>query len=675
MERFGSIPMSNELKNIGVVGRFAVEMDEGRPARMYGDDALISILGADHVPAGEELFAWWQKRVVEGYLESIESAASIHNDINDIHIEIRYEWKHPKKGVITVRSFGFVNPDYKEGMRTEGLIQDITGLIRLERDGYELLLKKINEDNRTRSVISCLANDYDFVAHINRSTDSIKIYKANELFLKHLKRPVIDFNTGFELLNYFAENLHEEDREMFIRKAGKKNVDTVLKKVETYQIIVRFMIDGEPKFYRFKFASDKTDSDEIVVGVINIDKTIREREKREELRNAVKVANAENNAKTAFLFNMSHDIRTPVNAITGYTAMAKKYVDSPQKVKDCLDKAEIASKGLMRLINQVLDMSRIEAGKVELHMQPVNLVQRFNEVLTTFEVRAKTNNIRLTGVIKNVSTLIVYNDDTRVNQVIMNILGNALKYTRPGGKVTATLEQLPCEEEGFGRYQITVADTGIGMSDDYLERIYDTFSRENNSTISKIEGTGLGMSIVKKLMDVMGGEINIVSEKDKGTTVTLDFKFEICTDDVTEATMEEKTVDSNILSGKRVLLVEDNEMNREIAKSILEEYDLIVDEAEDGCQAVGKVKESGTDAYDVILMDIQMPVMGGFEATEAIRKLNMEQRIPIVAMTANAFEEDRRKALEAGMDDHIAKPIDVDNMITVLTRMVSPKEI
>ena len=673
MEGFGSIPMSDELINIGVVGRFAVEMDEGKPARMYADDALISILGAYHVPAGEEFFAWWQERVVEGYLESIESASSIHNGIDDTHIEIRYEWKHPAKGVVTVRSFGFVNPDYKEGIRTEGLIQDITGLIRLEKDGYDLLLKKISEDNRTRSIISCLANDYDFVAHINRSTDIIKIYRANESFLKHMKRPVIDFDTGFELLQYFAENLHEEDRDMFIRKAGKKNVDTILKKVETYQIIVRFMIDGKPRYYRFKFASDKTDSDEIVVGVLNIDKSIRAREKREELRNAVKIANAENNAKTAFLFNMSHDIRTPVNAITGYTAMAKKYLDSPQKVKDCLDKAEIASKGLMRLINQVLDMSRIEAGKVELHMQPINLVQRINEILTIFESRAKTNGIELKGIIKNVSTIMVNIDDTRVNQVIMNIMGNALKYTRPGGGVTTTLEQLPCEEENFGKYRITVKDTGIGMSEEYLDHIFDEFSRENNSTTSKIEGTGLGMSIVKKLMDVMGGEINIVSEKNKGTTVTLDFTFEICEGDVAEETMEEKTIDSSILRGKKVLLVEDNEMNREIAKTILEEYDLIVDEAEDGHQAVNKVAESDTDAYDVILMDIQMPVMGGYEAAEAIRKLNNKSRIPIVAMTANAFDEDRRKALEAGMDDHIAKPIDVDHLITVLIRMVSSR--
>lgn len=673
MESFGSIPMSDELINIGVIGRFAVEKDEGKPARMYGDDALISILGASHDLVGEELFAWWEERVVEEYLESIDSASSIHNDINDIHIEIRYEWRHPIKGVITVRSFGFVNPDYKEGMRTEGLIQDITGLIRLERNRYELILKRIEDENRTQSVISCLANDYDFVAHINRSNDRIKIIRANEHFLNTLKNPLVDLKTGFELLNFFAENIHEDDRELFIKKAGKKKVDAILSKVETYSFSVRFMIDGEPKYYRFKFASDKADSNEIVVGVRNIDKSVRARAKREELRNAVKIANAANDAKTAFLFNMSHDIRTPVNAISGYTAMAKKYIDSPLKVIDCLDKAEIASKGLMRLINQVLDMSRIEAGKVELHMQPVNLVQRFNEVLTVFESRAETNGIQLTGVIKNLSAAMVYNDDTRVNQVVMNILGNALKYTRPGGQVTATLEQLTCEKEGLGRYRVTVADNGIGMSDDYLGHIFDTFSRENNSTTSKIEGTGLGMSIVKKLMDVMGGEINITSQKNKGTTVTLDFIFEICTDDVKEESMEEKTIDLNILNGKKILLVDDNEMNREIAKTILEDYELIVDEAEDGYQAVNKVKDSDSDAYDVILMDIQMPVMGGFEATEAIRRIDKGHRIPIVAMTANAFDEDRKKALEAGMDDHIAKPIEVNNLITVLIRMVNSK--
>jgi CheY-like chemotaxis protein len=258
-----------------------------------------------------------------------------------------------------------------------------------------------------------------------------------------------------------------------------------------------------------------------------------------------------------------------------------------------------------------------------------------------------------------------------MNQVVMNILGNAIKYTKPGGSVTATLEQMPCDEEGFGIYRIIVADTGIGMTEEYMEHIFDTFSRENDSTASKIEGTGLGMSIVKKLTDVMGGKIDIQSEKKKGTTVTLEFKFKLCEGEIKEEVVEEAELDTTILRNKRVLLVEDNEMNREIAKSILEEYGLIVDEAEDGLQAVNKVKSADSKAYDVILMDIQMPRMNGFEAAKKIRLMKSKENIPIVAMTANAFEEDRRKALEAGMDAHLSKPIDVDAMISVLSRMIS----
>ncbi|MBE6014395.1 MAG: response regulator [Lachnospiraceae bacterium] len=671
MGDLGSIPMSVELGKIGALGRFVVEQDEGKPSRMYGDDALFSVLGGGSDLAPEELFAWWHDRVKEEYYESIELASTIHNDIDEEHVEINYEWIHPQKGDILIRTFGFVNPEYKAGMRTEGIIQDITGIVRLEKNMYEHELEEMREENRTRSVIACLANDYDFVAHINRATDTIKVYRANERFLGNLKRKTIDFDTGYELLLYFAENLHPDDREGFIRKAGKKNVDAILAKVETYQINVRFMIEGEPTYYRFKFASDRADSDEIVVGVLNVDRSIRARERREELRQAVKIANAENEAKTAFLFNMSHDIRTPMNAIAGYTAMAKKYIDYPAKVKDCLDKAELASKSLLKLISQVLDMSRIEAGKIELSMTPFNMIQSFNELLTIVESGARSNGIRIKGVIKNVSKSRVYADDLRMNQVVMNILGNAIKYTKPGGSVTATLEQMPCDEEGFGIYRIIVADTGIGMTEEYMEHIFDTFSRENDSTASKIEGTGLGMSIVKKLTDVMGGKIDIQSEKKKGTTVTLEFKFKLCEGEIKEEVVEEAELDTTILRNKRVLLVEDNEMNREIAKSILEEYGLIVDEAEDGLQAVNKVKSADSKAYDVILMDIQMPRMNGFEAAKKIRLMKSKENIPIVAMTANAFEEDRRKALEAGMDAHLSKPIDVDAMISVLSRMIS----
>ena len=394
----------------------------------------------------------------------------------------------------------------------------------------------------------------------------------------------------------------------------------------------------------------------------------KEIEANRKLSQALNTAREASNAKTTFLFNMSHDIRTPMNAVMGFTAMAKKHIDNPDTVKKYLDKIDIAGKQLLSLVNQVLEMSRIESGKITLNEQECDLESIIKAISTTYGTHAETKGILFTATITNVTHKYVIVDGDRINQIAANIIGNAIKYTPESGSIMCTFSEQESDREGFGIYALTVEDTGIGMTSEFLKHIYDEFSRESSTTVSRIQGTGLGMTIVKKLTDIMGGSISIESQKGRGTKITVSIPMKWCNDFKTDAT-EQKNVDSIPLNGMKVLLVEDNEMNREIAEEILTEHGLVVDTANDGDIAVDKVKKAAVGDYELILMDVQMPHMNGYEATKAIRKLADPQksRIPIIAMTANAFEEDKKNATKAGMNGHLAKPIDIQKLIQTLS--------
>jgi len=380
-------------------------------------------------------------------------------------------------------------------------------------------------------------------------------------------------------------------------------------------------------------------------------------------------AESANYAKSAFLFNMSHDVRTPLNAITGYTAMAMKYIDDKSRVSECIEKINSSGKQLLKLMNRVLDMSRIESGDVCINEEPLDIVSLYKNAVAANQEAAHFRNITLQFEAKNIVSKHVYADEVNINQIVNNIVGNAIKYSEPGGTVRCCLHQNPCEKEGIGTYIFTTEDTGIGMSKEFISHIFEVFSREKTSTLSGKAGVGLGMSVVKRIVDKMGGEVNVSSELGNGTSVDVSLNFRTIQNDIKVRTFDP---DAQDLNGRRVLIVEDNEMNREIAKDILEDNGMIVEEAEDGTVAVEKVIETtesnGPFYYDFILMDIQMPNMNGYDAAKAIRAISALDvtHLPIIAMTANAFEDDRRKSFESGMDAHLAKPIDVDELFMTL---------
>ena len=387
----------------------------------------------------------------------------------------------------------------------------------------------------------------------------------------------------------------------------------------------------------------------------------------EKLQIAVEKAEGTNRAKTNFLNNMSHDIRTPMNAILGYNRLMRKKLTDPQLI-DYQRKIEQSGSLLLSIINHVLDMARIESGKSKLDENAEVLGMIFDEAYGVFAPEAAKKEIRMKKTIAVEHRSLIC-DGTKIREIFVNLISNAVKYTPRGGSVEVNVNELPCEREGFARIQTVVTDTGIGMSKEYLPTIYDSFSRERNTTMGKVAGTGLGMAIVKELVTMMGGTIEVKSELGEGTTftVTLDHKIaETRHDDRKEIASRKAAAES--LADLHILLAEDNDLNAEIAMTLLEEAGLKVDRAADGIQCVSRIEKEPAGTYALILMDIQMPNMDGYKATETIRQLPDPKKaaIPIIAMTANAFEEDRKMALAKGMNGYIAKPIDPAKMLAAI---------
>lgn len=394
-----------------------------------------------------------------------------------------------------------------------------------------------------------------------------------------------------------------------------------------------------------------------------------EQQKRD-LEKAKQEAEDANAAKSSFLFNMSYDIRTPMNAILGFTHLMEKYMDDKQRLFDYLGKIKDSSRVLLELINNVLEVSRIEKGKLVMEETAMS-VGGFNDIIyTVFQDQMKSKGIHYTRSI-DVQDHYIFADQNKLRQVLINIVSNAMKYTQLGGHVEMNLRQIPYDKEGWGMFEMRVSDNGIGMSKEFIPHLFEAFVREHNTTEAKVEGTGLGMVIVKRLVDFMNGTIDVESEQGKGTTFILRLPHRIARrEDVVEVSESDK--EGHYFVGKRILLAEDNDLNAEIAIEILKEVGIVVERASDGQECVDMLCDADADHYDVILMDIQMPFMNGYEATKTIRLLEDKEKaeIPILAMTANAYDEDRRNAIKVGMNGHLAKPINIEVLFNELRRVL-----
>ena len=387
------------------------------------------------------------------------------------------------------------------------------------------------------------------------------------------------------------------------------------------------------------------------------------------LQIAAENAESANRAKSTFLFNMSHDIRTPMNAIIGYADLASRHLDDPAKLEKYMENIQVCGQNLLMLLNNVLDLARIENDKTEMEYSVSDVDKDFRNCIAMFQNQADSKGQTLT-VTTQLPYPYIYADIPHLTEVCTNLVSNAVKYTGAGGTIRCGITQKPGEKEGWCDTVVTVADNGIGMSQEFQKHIFEPFERERTSTVSKVEGSGIGMGIVKKLVGLMGGTVEVESKIGVGSTFTVTIPCRIASEDEIQAKREINPSDQKCLCGTRILLTEDNDLNAEIATELLQEEGCTVDRAKDGVECVDMLEKAANGTYQLILMDVQMPVMNGYDATKKIRRMDDPQKanIPIVAMTANAFSEDKQVALDAGMNDHIAKPINMSVLVPTLRK-------
>ena len=521
------------------------------------------------------------------------------------------------------------------------------------------------------AIFDTLADSYANVLLIDAEHKQIKPMKVqgavNAIFSKG-RDLFYDFENVKNL--YVEKRVHPKDRKMMAEALSLNTIRKNLEEAKEYKGNYSVIEDGQAHFFQFKFSRPEN-MEYIVGGFQNTDEIVAKQiEQEKALRDALVMARQANHAKTTFLSNMSHDIRTPMNAIIGFTALAQTHLDHPDQVEDYLKKIHTSSAHLLGLINEILDMSRIESGIVKLEENQVNLPGILRDLHGIIQGQIDEKKQRLLIETFELTHEDVVTDKLRLNQVLLNIVGNAIKYTDIGGTIRVGMTEKTSDRPGYAGYEFSIRDNGIGMSPEFADHIFDAFAREHTSTVSGIQGTGLGMAIAKNIVDLMDGQITVKSKLGKGTEVLVRVDLKIG-EGVADETPDQALISHESFRGKRILLVEDNDLNREIARTILEDAGIIVDTAEDGIEAVDLMSKATEEEYDLILMDIQMPKMDGYTATREIRTLknNRKANIPIVAMTANAFEEDRKKSLEAGMNGHIAKPIDIDILSKMLDQM------
>jgi len=564
------------------------------------------------------------------------------------------------------------------------------------RNSFILGIHNIDEENRKNleqlervqrqtelnlqlnAVINTMSDDYTSIFYIEFDKDRVFEYRTSSFYRR--MQPIssdlyVSIPKFMDILRHITlSKIDPDNQEKILKLLSASKIKATLANNPFYYYDFKINMPEGETWYQMKIVRDTRFHNElnVVLGYRNIDKQRRkEIEQQQALEDAKLKAEAANKAKSTFLFNMSHDIRTPMNAIIGYSSMAEKYLQDPEKIQDCLEKVKMSSEHLLKLINDVLDMARIENGKITLEEKPINLRETINKIVEMESVNANMNQLDLDVTFKDLENEFVIADEFRLSQIFLNIVGNSLKYTKAGGKIHITISELPSKDAGTAAYEFIIEDTGIGMKQEFISHIFEMFSRERNMTDTGIQGTGLGMAIVKNLVDLMGGTINIESQVDKGTKVTFHFNFKIQNkQQIKQITGPVKKKSKINLKNKRVLLVEDNELNREIARDILEDEGLIVDEAVNGAVAISQVQKSENSPYDFILMDVQMPYMDGYEATRLIRKMKNKNlaNLPIIAMTANAFEEDKKRALESGMNAHLSKPIHRDVLFETISQ-------
>lgn len=655
-------------------GIWSVENIEGHPLWMRANAKMAELLGICDVSvmSPEEMYDFWFNRIKPEAKESV--MASIDRMKSGKVEEVTYLWEHPAIGDRYMRFTGSGKAVDGKGYVLNGYCSDVTGLVNKEKEQQKAMARMGAEIQRAYEVVKFVSRSCTSIYRINMQDGRLMhVSTVNEKVHNALGN---EGDARERFLEFCEKLVKPEWREEML---AFTNLDWVREQLKTQSIIKHEFECSACGWVIGSFVAGKRGDDGYCSEVVWTTVDVNEQKKKElsqlnALEDAKRAAVEANRAKSSFLLNMSHDIRTPMNAIIGFTGLLEKHQEEPERRQDYLNKLKESSALLLGLINNVLEMSRIEKGHLDLDVQACGVEQMYDMFCSVFLDMMIQKGITFCHSM-DVEHEFLFCDPIKVRDVVLNLLSNAYKYTPSGGKVELYIREVPCEEEGFAIIETVVKDNGLGMSAEFIPHMFEEFSREHNTTDVKVEGTGLGMPIVKNLLDLMGGTIEVESELGKGTTFKVYIKHRIAKkSDVINVDMPD--VSDVDFRGRRILLAEDNDLNAEITMEVLKDIDFVVERAEDGQICVEMIDVAPAGYYDLILMDIQMPRMNGYEATRIIRQMKDKEKanITILAMTANAFEEDKREAIESGMNAHLSKPIEVEKLIKTLKRSLNSRK-
>ena len=655
-------------------GIWSVENIEGQPLWMRANAKMAELLGICDVSvmSPEEMYDFWFNRIKPEAKESV--MASIDRMKSGKVVEVTYLWEHPAIGDRYMRFTGSGKAVDGKGYVLNGYCSDVTGLVNKEKEQQKAMARMGAEIQRAYEVVKFVSRSCTSIYRINMQDGRLMhVSTVNEKVHNALGN---EGDARERFLEFCEKLVKPEWREEML---AFTNLDWVREQLKTQSIIKHEFECSACGWVIGSFVAGKRGDDGYCTEVVWTTVDVNEQKKKElsqlnALEDAKRAAVEANRAKSSFLLNMSHDIRTPMNAIIGFTGLLEKHQEEPERRQDYLNKLKESSALLLGLINNVLEMSRIEKGHLDLDIQACGVEQMYDMFCSVLLDMMIQKGITFCHSM-DVEHEFLFCDPIKVRDVVLNLLSNAYKYTPSGGKVELYIREVPCEEEGFAIIETVVKDNGLGMSAEFIPHMFEEFSREHNTTDVKVEGTGLGMPIVKNLLDLMGGTIEVESELGKGTTFKVYIKHRIAKkSDVINVDMPD--VSDVDFRGRRILLAEDNDLNAEITMEVLKDIDFVVERAEDGQRCVEMIDAAPAGYYDLILMDIQMPRMNGYEATRIIRQMKDKEKanITILAMTANAFEEDKREAIESGMNAHLSKPIEVEKLIKTLKRSLNSRK-
>ena len=537
-----------------------------------------------------------------------------------------------------------------------------------QMDGEEFPLSLGKQVKEAHQALNALSTAYYHVSSLDLKTKKIELVKRSRKIDMDIQGNVADWDTQFEVIKgIIAEQFVQKYIDFF-------DVQTMAARLHNKKSMSYEFKKKNGAWFLSMVVPQNYDEDGNVTSVLiaNRDVTeekLRELKQEEELQEAKAKAENASEAKSSFLFNMSHDIRTPMNAIIGYAELASRHLNDTEKLNRYLETIQVCGKQLLSLLGNVLNLARIENNKVEMEYTVSNVHENIGNCVAMFQQQTENKNQTL-SLEEHIIYPYVYMDAPHVSEICLNILSNAVKYTNAGGMISCNVTQTSCEKEGWCNMVITISDNGIGMSEEFQKHIFENFERERNTTACRIDGNGIGMGITKKLVDLMHGTIEVKSKQGEGSIFIVTIPCRKASEENALVKKDTHLQNHGCLKGSRILLAEDNEINAEVATELLKEEGCIVEVANDGVACIDMIEKADAGYYKMILMDIQMPVMNGYDATIAIRNLNnpKKARIPIIAMTANAFAEDAKKALSVGMNDHVAKPIDMNILVPAMMK-------